>query len=292
MCIIVYKDNGVVLPNKRTLQNCFENNSDGAGYMLRLEDNRILIRKGFMQFNDLWNSLMSIDRLTDKELCIHFRYATHGDKSPGNTHPFPVTRKINTLRRLRTVCECGIVHNGVVSNLTHVDKTLSDTMCMVKRIVTEGEMSADVQATLLAGKFIVMDETETRIYGKFISDESGVMYSNDGYMAIEYIYTQYKGYDKWSNAWYGSEDVDCDMIEEYNKQYGTDFLTWDEVEAHIDMMEICEDCIWYQELIGQCYVTKGPANPESPHCSFSPWLRKDRNEQTKLLPEHVNECIP
>lgn len=281
MCIIVYKDVELDMPSKQALQNCFESNPDGAGYMLRLPDGKILIRKGFLKFNDLWNSLQSITDVKSKELCIHFRYATHGDKSAGNTHPFPVTRKIHTMRKLRLVCDVAIVHNGIISGLTHDDKTLSDTMCMVKRIVTEGEQSESVQKALLAGKFVIMDAAETRIYGVFMTDtETGIMYSNDAYKEPIYnIYEDFGAMSACNSKYFRRSYEEWNMIDEYNKQYGTDFLTWEEIEAHMDLLDICEDCIWFQELDGKCYITGQYANPEEKDCSFSPWNRHNPTNQ-------------
>jgi hypothetical protein len=47
MCIAVYKRVGVKMPSDKILETCFENNSDGAGYMFA-HGGKVNIKKGFM----------------------------------------------------------------------------------------------------------------------------------------------------------------------------------------------------------------------------------------------------
>ena len=46
MCVICYKPKGIAFPEERILQNCFDNNPDGAGFMWP-ENGKVHIRKGF-----------------------------------------------------------------------------------------------------------------------------------------------------------------------------------------------------------------------------------------------------
>ena len=59
MCIIVYKPIGIDLPDKKTLETCFENNPDGAGFMYR-KGREIRIRKGYMNFLSFYRALRNI----------------------------------------------------------------------------------------------------------------------------------------------------------------------------------------------------------------------------------------
>ena len=54
MCIAIYKPENVEIP-KETLETCFENNPDGAGYMFA-EDKKLHVRKGFFDMDKFWNS--------------------------------------------------------------------------------------------------------------------------------------------------------------------------------------------------------------------------------------------
>lgn len=265
MCIIVYKDAGIDMPSDTTLRTCFLNNPDGAGYMFRNPDTSITIRKGFMTADALIQSLHSVRDLRDTELVIHFRYATHGDKSPGNTHPFPVTRKIHMLRKVRMTVDYALVHNGVIGGMTHRDTTISDTMCLVKLMTNESEESPYIQKILEYGKFIIMDRAETRMYGIFYRDsQTGIYYSNEGYKPVGY----YSAGGKWKLL---SEITEQDLIDEYNLDYGTDFKTLEEIDAHADMLDKCDDCIWFEDLTGTCYHTGKFADPRDPDCKFIKW---------------------
>ena len=51
MCIIVAKDRAGRLPTQDELKNCFNRNSDGAGFMY-VKNDKVIIDKGYMTFND------------------------------------------------------------------------------------------------------------------------------------------------------------------------------------------------------------------------------------------------
>ena len=61
MCVIVNKNRGIELPRKELLENCFSNNSDGAGMMYNL-NGKVYIEKGFMKFDEFYNRLMELDK--------------------------------------------------------------------------------------------------------------------------------------------------------------------------------------------------------------------------------------
>ena len=65
MCIIISKDRTCDrLPTIGELTNCFEHNSDGAGFMY-VNNNKVIIEKGYMNLENF------IDRY--KELCVKFK---------------------------------------------------------------------------------------------------------------------------------------------------------------------------------------------------------------------------
>lgn len=289
MCIIVYKDEGVDLPTDTVLRTCFRNNPDGAGYMYRNQDGTISVRKGYMTSESLIQSLHSINNVKDKEMVIHFRYGTHGEKSPGNTHPFPITNMIHQLRRLRlNSIDSALVHNGIIAGMSHKNATLSDTMCLVKIMANESEQSAYVQQILTYGKFIIMDRIETRIYGEFYEDpDTGLLYSNEGYKPVMY-YTS-------GGKWYSMADLtENDIIDEYNELYGTQFTTMEEIDAHVQALDKCDECIWFEDLTGMCYNTNKIADSRCKECNFIAWNSKevtqedyDKCQRTLTqLPEH------
>ena len=52
MCIIVIKPAGIKMPAMSTLENCWYNNNDGAGFMYAT-GGTVHIEKGFMSLKDL-----------------------------------------------------------------------------------------------------------------------------------------------------------------------------------------------------------------------------------------------
>jgi len=81
MCIILHEPANTELPDISTLETCFSNNSDGAGFMYQ-HDNQVHIQKGFMTFNSLITALNQLQQqkinITNINLTIHFRLASHG----------------------------------------------------------------------------------------------------------------------------------------------------------------------------------------------------------------------
>ena len=101
MCIILHKPSNIQLPNISTLETCFQNNSDGAGFMYQ-HDNSVYIQKGFMTFKSLITALDQLQQkinIINTNLMIHFRLASHGHITSGNTHPFPITNNLKKLRQ-------------------------------------------------------------------------------------------------------------------------------------------------------------------------------------------------
>lgn len=75
MCIIVSKEKNKNIPSREILENCFNNNSDGAGFMYVLNKN-VHIEKGFMNFESFYNRIIELDKkinLKKRSLIMHFR---------------------------------------------------------------------------------------------------------------------------------------------------------------------------------------------------------------------------
>jgi len=114
MCIIVCKPKGKFI-TRDIIQNCFKNNDDGAGYMFA-ENDRLVIRKPFYDFNTLYKSLIDDNCFIDKKTVVfHFRIKTHGVINKSNTHPHRINDNL------------AVVHNGVFSEYGGETDNLSDT---------------------------------------------------------------------------------------------------------------------------------------------------------------------
>jgi len=119
MCIIIAKPQHKQL-TEETLKNCFDNNSDGAGFAYA-KDSKLYIKKGFFtleEFLEAYNDYQELPCL------LHFRIATHGNIDKERCHPF------------RLDDELCVAHNGVLRAFTPNKKSPdSDTLVFLDAIV-------------------------------------------------------------------------------------------------------------------------------------------------------------
>lgn len=187
MCIIVVKKCGAQLPDRKTLENCFNANPDGAGYMIA-EGNNVNISKGFLKFAPLYDELRKIPRLQSRSLVIHFRIATHGAKTQALTHPFPLSNLQADLDALNVSAQIGIAHNGIIHGMK-TDNNTSDTAAFISRIlyplrdvIHRPEIIKLIKMATDTSKFAIMYGDGTlRLVGEFLK-EKGIFYSNSSYI--------------------------------------------------------------------------------------------------------------
>jgi predicted glutamine amidotransferase len=226
--------------------NCFNRNSDGAGLMY-VNKGKVVIRKGFMDFNSFYDYIEKLDNtfdLTEKALVMHFRISTGGNVDGGNCHPYPITNNADRLRKTMVSTTLGMAHNGIISDYSHKDKVLNDTQMFVKNCVSvlydydkEFYYNPKVMSMLkdIAGsKLCFLDANEEIHYvGDFV-EENGVLYSNTTYKTyVSYpnyssyytkgskypSYSKYDDYDYASygySSYYGYEDFH-DYEDDYEK---------------------------------------------------------------------------
>lgn len=194
MCIIVYKPQGIIMPKNNILENCFDSNPDGAGYMYQdYNSKKVIINKGFMSFDSFITTIENLSNnidITAVNLVMHFRYATQGSIIPENSHPFPITDKVKNLKALSITVNTAMVHNGIIpfcSDYNNKNK-LSDTQIFIKDYLSKMNNSILFNPAVLAlieestnSKFIFMNNNnKIELIGRFIEDR-GIYYSNDTY---------------------------------------------------------------------------------------------------------------
>lgn len=221
MCIIVSKSIGIEPPSKRTLMNCFNYNSDGAGFMIAL-NNEVLINKGFMSFDDFWkayNEFLTTLKVNAKDVAIvyHFRITTQGGVKQGLTHPYPITSSYDDMRLLRAKCKIALAHNGIIQAYTaareydHKTKTFkdnhldyNDTMTFIKKcvnVVLRGDVAllkdkatCELLGEVAKSKLAILDHTgHIALIGHFIED-NGIFYSNTTYQERKILNNYYGHY--------------------------------------------------------------------------------------------------
>lgn len=208
MCVICVKEKGFQLPSKETLENCFKNNPDGAGFMFT-KAGLVRYEKGFMTFESFYDALKKhfpkprIEKQVP--VILHFRIGTHGDKrAPTHTHPFPVTRDMRRMVKLEGDVPLAVVHNGIIQtrnypkySYTNEDgSTLSpsDTMEYVREIIApiarinafENDLALKtiINETLGFSKLVVLrGDGKLYKYGDFQqpNKDEQVFFSNNSY---------------------------------------------------------------------------------------------------------------
>ena len=92
MCIVIYQPKGKQV-QKAILQKAFENNPDGAGFMVQKDKEAPYMMKGFFDFDKFYKSYLPFSK-GDYNVAIHFRIATHGTVNKDNCHPFKISSDI------------------------------------------------------------------------------------------------------------------------------------------------------------------------------------------------------
>ena len=211
MCIIAIKPAGVKMPTMATIENCWYNNSDGAGLMYA-KDGNVHIEKGLMTLKDFKAALKRLEKTIDTTstpIVLHFRITTHGGTSAGNTHPFPVTEKLPLLQMTKCKTPLGVAHNGII-DIKPSRKDVSDTMeYIINQLAPLYQLKKDFYKEA-AGKKLVYNAVKSKMVfldsagrietiGDFITDE-GMLYSNASYKAR----ILYHNWDLWEfgKEWY------------------------------------------------------------------------------------------
>lgn len=130
MCVIVVKPKDKRM-SEELIRACWDSNPDGAGVSYVNKGN-VIIDKGIMTVDEL---IKKINKLQNKKLVVHFRYATHGLVDEGNTHPFPVSHFHEELRKKKIRTSVAVHHNGVIRGVKN-DKVLSDSQVFIRDVLT------------------------------------------------------------------------------------------------------------------------------------------------------------
>lgn len=202
MCIIAIKPKGTPVPE---LEEMFFNNPDGAGFMFP-KNGHVMIRKGFMDLDSLESALKEIPDPKSVPIVFHFRIATSGGVSQENTHPFPISANIATLKKTRARCGLGVAHNGVIPVTTRAG--ISDTMeYIASQLIFLYQMNPYFYKET-AGKELILNATQSKwafmdgdgsieTIGEYIEDDE-ILYSNDSYLP----YINYQKWNVWDDYYY------------------------------------------------------------------------------------------
>lgn len=247
MCIIAYKPLDKTVDIK-TLANCFENNSDGCGFMT-VQGKQVVGRKGYMKFEEMVQSLAELDFLDEKQenvirpagMVFHFRIGTHGGVGPGVTHPFPIHKEVDVLKQLMWTAPTGIAHNGIISGVDFDNtKEISDTMAFIRDFISKPLLASNLHDedllnfmshSLKGNKFAIMHATgDVFLLGDWVESTDGISFSNHGYTKrVKTYVTTYRG-----GSYYGGAPTDLNVSGQtrtYSPRTSRAFVhDWDENE--------------------------------------------------------------
>lgn len=230
MCIIAAKPVGVAMPSDNIIENMWNGNSDGAGFMYA-EKGSVHIRKGFMTFEDFRKALdefCSTHDTTNTALVMHFRITTHGGTKPENCHPFPISESIGMLSKLDCKTQIGVAHNGVIDISPR--KGISDTMEYIASQLAplyrgvpdfyRNKHLIEMIYNATTSRLAFLDSAgEIFTVGSFVEDK-GIKYSNESYKYTHRFFPcSYAGYGGW-------DDEYSDYLDPYDGDYWQTNLMW------------------------------------------------------------------
>lgn len=285
MCVIVYKPAGVEFPDEKLLMNCFERNSDGAGYMYA-HKGRVFIRKGLMTYKGFADSLDDLDPRVDRTkspFVFHFRISTQAGVRKDCCHPYPLSKNMDDLRKLKSEADIGIAHNGIIdltSEYTYKGKTqptYNDTMKFITDYLTliiqdrhyyKNRDTVTLIEKLAGSKLAILDGAgHCELIGKF-EKKDGCWYSNDSYKG-------WSAYKKYYSKPYSYNWDDYDYIYGSNKKDDKEKRWFDEQEIEY----------WFDERSGlyyfddyncPAYVDGDPSYCK--HCNSRAWCERQKPE--------------
>jgi hypothetical protein len=246
MCLIAVSTAGAPALTADELGSAWKANPHGAGYMFS-QGGTLIIRKAFYKLAEL-TAAYHADHLThgaSSAFVLHFRWATHGDKSPVNVHPHELCGGA-----------VGLAHNGVLPVAPPFGATISDTVFFCRTVLAAREpaqiMSGEFRKLLSEmigerNKFVLMSGAgELSIVNEELGTwEGGIWFSNltwrqTGKLTITTAWDDYeicspssrrtRRHDtgKLPVAYAPRYVTDDEDLEELRLIHGEDFCTWDD----------------------------------------------------------------
>ena len=164
-------------------------------------------------FKAIINKLEKEIDVVNTPIVLHFRITTHGETSPENCHPFPVTEKLPLLQMTKWKTSLAVAHNGII-DIEPSKKDISDTMeYIINQLAPLYQLKKDFYRqpagkkliyNFIKSKMVFLDSAgRIETIGDFI-EVDGVLYSNTSYKA-KTVYYDWNFWSDYSIQWYASE---------------------------------------------------------------------------------------
>jgi len=228
MCIIIYHPEETNMVSKQVLKNCWDKNSDGAGYSYWDQAAKMwLVNKGFMTWNEFWLSFNAHSFSKQSTWIAHFRIATAGNTDGGNTHPFKICTNYDTMRVEKYRAKKIAFHNGVVGR---GEDEVSDTMLHIKKYIAPLFPSIHKKKikTIIthlcetnSNRWILTNGAHLFLFGDW-EDKDGVYYSNKSYIVAKvHVYKQ-TNYNNYNYDYYRKRREEREAKEKKKKEKETE----------------------------------------------------------------------
>lgn len=119
MCIAIVKPQGTKISDDY-LENCFDNNNDGAG-IAYAKDGRLYIVKGIFNKENFVKAVRKAEKIAQGDILIHCRIGTSGLKDQNNCHPHIVNSSLV------------MIHNGILDIDVPKKSKVSDTVIFIEK---------------------------------------------------------------------------------------------------------------------------------------------------------------
>ena len=266
MCIIAIKTKESDFPTQEHLKNCFNNNSDGAGFMY-VNDGQVVIEKGFMTLSSFLTRLAELrvehDDFKGHNFVMHFRIGTQGKNDEHTCHPFPISSKDTLLRKTHLVTDIGMVHNGIISeysyyhkDATHPEYLLSDTQLFIKKCVNafksinasfyKSSLVMSYLDSICKGKLCFLNKNDEIYTLGCFEEENGVLYSNRTF-AFDWdtYYEEKRLGHKWSHTpYYDEDDSSVKLLSNNDADETLDGFYVTEVLNEVIILEVGDRVLW------------------------------------------------
>lgn len=255
MCVIAYKPMNTAFMSKGTLEECFRNNSDGAGFMFSA-NGKVHIRKGFMNFNDFWSALKAVRTQYGDNIpyVMHFRISTQAGVNQHCCHPYPLSANMENLKKLSCSSRIGIAHNGIIPLTSdRTVKDYNDTMKFITDYATLLIISVDwwknpniarALKKLCESKLAILgSDNHVELIGEFVKDK-GCYYSNETFRKPKYVYPKFTSWDSWKDEWEYFKNLRTKKYD-FSETYCP--LSMDDDDSYCNKCTICRHCAVLKE---------------------------------------------